>query len=192
MCVCVCACVCSRWEGSWVFASAAPVVVWTDMYLTSYSDIWLVSTKHVRHLIDVTPVWKKSSMITANYIICVHVIAENLWATTSSKCLGNHIIFLLRLFWEGESLLWLFEFETIGVWNWKRSISIMIFCFGLGWVGQGLEEKGIPDSSDCSMPLQPLIWISKLQGTVALDTITVKVFLNYLKTLINFCTISLF
>ena len=35
VCVCVCAgvraCMCSRWEGSWVFASAAPVVVWTDV-----------------------------------------------------------------------------------------------------------------------------------------------------------------
>ena len=35
--VCVCVCVLGR-EGSWVFASTALVVVWTAMYLTSYSD----------------------------------------------------------------------------------------------------------------------------------------------------------
>ena len=39
VCVCVwtCACVLDR-EGSWAFASTAVVVVWTAMYLTSYSD----------------------------------------------------------------------------------------------------------------------------------------------------------
>ena len=36
-CVWTCACVLDR-EGSWAFASRALVVVWTAMYLTSYSD----------------------------------------------------------------------------------------------------------------------------------------------------------
>ena len=39
VCVCVCVCVCVLGvEGSWVFASTALLVVWTDMYLTGYSD----------------------------------------------------------------------------------------------------------------------------------------------------------
>ena len=49
ICVCVCVCVCVRVcvracmcvldrDGSWVFASKALEVVWTAVYLTSYSD----------------------------------------------------------------------------------------------------------------------------------------------------------
>ena len=57
----VCECVLDR-EGSSVFASTA-LVVWTTVYLTGYSDC-LVSVNCFHDLMDVTPVWKKSSMIT--------------------------------------------------------------------------------------------------------------------------------
>ena len=37
VCVLVCACVLDR-EGSWVFTSTAPEVIWTAVHLTSYSN----------------------------------------------------------------------------------------------------------------------------------------------------------
>ena len=90
----------------WLVASRAQVVVQTPVYLTSFNDC-LDSMNHFCHLIDVTPVWKMSSMIIyrelqENEVRCVSLAVGSLklhlhvlWRYTRQCCCRLALICLI-------------------------------------------------------------------------------------------------
>ena len=116
--LCQCLCV-PEGKGSWVFAGTAlVVVVWIAMYLTSY-NIWpaqwsIFTTLQTSHQFEKCIAW--SLQITP--IVC-----------NNSRCVGHHVIVLLRLF---SDSLWL----NVKL---KASYLIVMCCLVCCWVG--VEER---------------------------------------------------
>ena len=155
MCVCLFLCVCARarvhvcacvldMEGSWVFASSVLIRVWIARYLTSYSN-YLTSFHEALLLdIDVTPFWKKSGTITANYVSCVW------WF---EMCWWPHNIPTQGCFQRAKACFKSVKLKASYPYDAYHNV---LFLSVVSWC----SRRGFQIVSDCFMPLQSLIWIT--------------------------------
>ena len=169
--LCQCLCV-PEGKGSWVFAGTAlVVVVWIAMYLTSY-NIWpaqwsIFTTLQTSHQFEKCLAW--SLQITP--VVC-----------NNSRCVGHHVIFLLRLF---SDCLWL---------NVKLKVSYLMCCLVcVVWsVVSWCSRKGFQTVSDSFMPLKYISYLNKWREQLHLTLWPPKkVFSNYFKTLDLFCFVGI-
>ena len=127
-------------KGSWYSSGSSSM----DSHVSDQLQYLTSSVKHFHHLTDITPVWKCpawSLQITPR--VC-----------NSSRCVGHHVISLLRLFSEGESQLWLLVAEC------ETESTTLLLC-AVWSVVSWCSRKGFQTVSDCFMPLKYISYLNK-------------------------------